>query len=346
MLPFDRSHAPIVMRFGALGDMVMLVPMLNWLARFTGQQVDVVSSGGWTKPLLSAVSAVGDLHLLSSRKTPYVFNRSQKDLVQWLRAQKPRPVIICETEPKSRWLAERAGYDPDLMFWAGDLPTLPDEHWVERWLRLAHLCYGQRWNPAVAKEYTRQGWLPATAEARQDYRQWIQGRGWGGADLILIQPGNKRTMRNARAERQSNRKFWPDKRWVAVARWLCEQQPQAHILFCGSPEEAEYIDRLTQACAQPRVHNLAHDLPIPRLLALLENALGLISVDTGPAHAAAAAGCPTLVLFADKNPALWKPYAGAAPVRPLQAGSRFMADIQVHEVLEGWRQLTASGSMG
>nr|MBV6630504.1 glycosyltransferase family 9 protein [Oceanococcus sp. HetDA_MAG_MS8] len=342
MLPFASTDAPIVMRFGALGDMVMLVPMLNWLAATTGAPVDIIGSGGWTKPLLSGVDSVNQLHLLSSRKTPYLFNRSQQELVQWLKTQHPRPVIICETEPKSRWLVERAGYGPDEMFWAGDLPIQAGEHWVQRWLRLACLCYGQRWEPGIAHTYTHQGWLPASGAAREDFQQWVQARGWQQAELLLIQPGNKRTMRRGRAERQSNPKFWPDDYWVAVAQWLCTQHPQAQVLFCGSPEEAEYIDRLSAACNHPRVHNLARDLPIPRLLALLEKAQGLISVDTGPAHAAAAAGCPTVVLFADKDPALWQPYTGPAAVIPLQASSQSMADISVAEVQQAWQQLSLS----
>jgi heptosyltransferase-2/heptosyltransferase-3 len=339
MLPFAPSTAPIVMRFGALGDMVMLIPMLNWLAEHTGQRMDLVSSGGWTKPLLEGVDAVAELQLLSSRNAPYWLNRSQQDLVQWLRSQGPRPVVICETDHKSRWLVERAGYDPDQMFWAGDLPLLPGEHWVERWLRLAHVCYGREWHPSSVQRLTQDGWLAATPAARADCHTWLQNNGWATTPLILLQPGNKRTMRSARAERRGNRKFWPDAQWVALAHQLSEQQPQAQIMFCGSPEEAEYIDRLTAACAHPRVHNLARDLPIPRLLALLERAHSLISVDTGPAHAAAASGCPTVVLFADKDPALWRPYAGPAPVHPLQASSQIMADIAVAEVLQAWQSL-------
>lgn len=339
MLPFTPSTAPIVIRFGALGDMVMLVPMLNWLAEHTGQRIDLVSSGGWTAPLLTGVDAVGQLKLLSSRKTPYWLNRSQQGLVDWLRAQNPRPVIICETDQKSRWLVERAGYSPDHMFWAGDFARKNGEHWVERWLRMAHLCYGQTWSPDVPRARTREGWLPATASARADCDAWLQAKGWSEAELILLQPGNKRTMKNSKAERKANLKFWPDAQWVALAHQLREQHPQAQIMFCGSPEEAEYIDRLTAACAHPRVHNLARDLPIPRLLALLERAHSLISVDTGPAHAAAASGCPTVVLFADKDPALWRPYAGPAPVHPLQASSQIMADIAVAEVLQAWQRL-------
>ena len=45
------------------------------------------------------------------------------------------------------------------------------------------------------------------------------------------------------------------------------------------------------------LHNGADELQIPRLVALLARPSGLITVDSGPAHAAAAVGCPQVVLF-------------------------------------------------
>ncbi|MEW5297215.1 MAG: hypothetical protein WDW36_000439 [Sanguina aurantia] len=41
-------------------------------------------------------------------------------------------------------------------------------------------------------------------------------------------------------------------------------------------------------------------LPLGRLKALLEIAHSMISVDTGPAHLAAAMGCPLVVLFGER----------------------------------------------
>ena len=59
------------------------------------------------------------------------------------------------------------------------------------------------------------------------------------------------------------------------------------------------------------LHNAADDLPIPRLVALLEHAAGLVTVDSGPAHAAAAVGCPQVVLFGKASPSLYRPWGTA-----------------------------------
>ena len=91
-----------------------------------------------------------------------------------------------------------------------------------------------------------------------------------------------------------------------------------------------------------RVHDLTHELPVRRLLALQARAHSMVSVDTGPAHAAGALGCPLVVLFGREDQRVWRPRALRDTVRAVGgeqgAGSR-VADIPVQAVLEAWRQL-------
>lgn len=49
------------------------------------------------------------------------------------------------------------------------------------------------------------------------------------------------------------------------------------------------------------------DLPLRQLLALCELAHSMISVDTGPAHAAAALGLPLVVMYGAESQARWLP---------------------------------------
>jgi heptosyltransferase-2/heptosyltransferase-3 len=93
----------------------------------------------------------------------------------------------------------------------------------------------------------------------------------------------------------------------------------------------------------PRVYNVADDLPIPRLLALLARADGLISVDSGPAHAAAAVGCPLIVLFGKASPSLYRPWgASGAAVTVLTGeidGEASMLGIDTASVTRAWAHL-------
>ena len=89
------------------------------------------------------------------------------------------------------------------------------------------------------------------------------------------------------------------------------------------------------------VHGVADDLPLRRLLALLSIAHSCISVDTGPAHAAAALDCPLTVLFGKANPARFRPLSSRSPVQVLQGfadsgGQPDIGYISPERVLDAW----------
>ncbi len=343
MVDFSRhAGAPIVMRFGAFGDMIMLLPMLRFLHRHTGHPVDLISSGGWNHAVTGSQPAVAGLQLLTSRKAPYWSNRSQRELVRWLRQQRGRPVFICETDEKSRWLVQRAGIPAGDRFWAGDDPFRPGEHWICRWLRIAHSAYGQPFAATDVTGLLRQGWLALDAAARADCEAWLQQRGWAGRRLVLVQAGSKRTTRRGRVDRDSNVKFWPHENWIQVGQAVLDADPDAQLLFCGSPPESDYAQELAQGVGNPRAAAVADDLPIPRLLALQERAAGMLSVDTGPAHAAAAMNCPLVVLFGEMDPAMWRPWAVDAPVEVVRAEPAVeVRSIPPARVLEAWARIAA-----
>jgi len=78
-------------------------------------------------------------------------------------------------------------------------------------------------------------------------------------------------------------------------------------------------------------------------VALLARADALISVDSGPAHAAAAVGCPQVVLFGKALPSLYRPWGTAgAEVKVLCGridGEPDMLGIGVSDVIAAWDAL-------
>ena len=64
------SLTPLVVRFGAFGDMVLLIPMLKMLEKRYGRPCELVSSGRWTPPLMERVPSCGPVRLLTSRRDP------------------------------------------------------------------------------------------------------------------------------------------------------------------------------------------------------------------------------------------------------------------------------------
>ncbi|MDQ2702841.1 MAG: glycosyltransferase family 9 protein [Pseudomonadota bacterium] len=338
----NRAARPLVMRCGAFGDMVMVSTLLRLLSARFESPVDLVSSGAWTAPLLRNEPALGHLQLLTSRKTPYPLCPSQWALVRWLRARGRGPVYVADIEPASRALLDRAGVHPDDIVARTAADDALPRPWPDRWLELGMRDCARAYPTAsVAAAEFRLPRLVVSGDARIEMERWRSARGLAGP-LVLFQPGNKRTHKRGRIATQGHCKHWPPQRWAEVAAAIHATAPDAQVLLCGSAPEHAVLEDIRIACGgDRRVHNLAGDLPIPRLLALMEIALGMVSVDTGPAHAAAALGCPLVVLFGDAPPAVWHPL-GPGPIALLGGGrgseSR-VADVDAAAVAAAWDRL-------
>jgi ADP-heptose:LPS heptosyltransferase len=140
-----------------------------------------------------------------------------------------------------------------------------------------------------------------------------------------------------------NYKHWPIERWVQVLRFLRQQHPRHALVLLGTGPEFQLNQKLASLAGIDGLHNVADELPIPRLLSLLDRADGLLTVDSGPAHAAAAVGCPQVVLFGKASPSLYKPWGTAgADVQLLTGlvdGEPDMLGIEARSVIAAWSAL-------
>lgn len=337
---------PLVMRCGAFGDMVLLTALIRQLhARFNAP-VDIISSGPWTVPLLQGQSGVGEIFILGSRRSPFWVSPRQIALARWLRARGPGPTWFCDPGPVGRNLLRRGRIPDAYVCEDAAMPALPGEHFVDRWIRFAQIT-----PPAFeGKLPVTQTRVPSTAALeisdvqRAALEPWLARRGLAGREFILIQAGNKRTMRRGARQRATNTKYWPEERWAEVIRGLRAERPDHAILLMGVPAERELNNDIARLANASDVHNVADDLPIPVLLPLLERASSLVSVDTGPAHAAAALGCPTVALFGTSDPQLYRPGGVITPAVVLTGeveGKRSMLGITAEAVLRAWKELVA-----
>ncbi len=138
--------------------------------------------------------------------------------------------------------------------------------------------------------------LVVSERQRVDLDAWLGRRGLTGMPLIAIQMGNKRTMRRGCAVWRSPQVL-AERALAEVLRHVRGQCPGHAVVLLGTGPEYALNREVAALAGVPGLHNAADDLPIPRLVALLAQADGLITVDSGPAHAAAAVGCPEVVLF-------------------------------------------------
>jgi ADP-heptose:LPS heptosyltransferase len=360
---------PLVMRCGAFGDMVLLTPLIRALHARFGQPVDIVSSGPWTLPLLEGQPGVGEIFLLESRKTPYWFSSSQRACVKGLRARGPGPAWFCDPGVVGRDLLRRGGIPDDLVCEDSAFPWVAGEHFVDRWIRFAtvsppgleRFSAGQRSGEGGSAgtratrtragaeagahsraEVSRAAVLEIRPAMRAGLEPWLAQRGLAGKPLILIQAGNKRTMRRGSRQRVTNTKYWPEENWASVIRALRAARPDHAVLLLGVPAEFDLNREIAQLAGVGDVHNVADDLPIHILLPLLERASSMVSVDTGPAHAAAALGCPTVALFGASDPRLYRPGGVTTPAAVLTGtvdGKASMLGITPDSVIDAWRRL-------
>ena len=307
--PLAAAAPPLVVRFGALGDSILLTSLVEALAERWGRPCDlVVGAGSAGRQVFAGLPSAGEIVALSSRRTPYWLSAEQRRLVAWLRRRGDGPAWAVESIGKVLWLLARGGVGDASLLTARGLPRGDLEHPVD---------YYARWAAAVPPAFPAAGaaaapeprrYLPRlhlSDHERDDVAAWIERRGWAGRPLVLLQTQS----------RKRHRGRWPVERWAAVAGAVLARLPGARLVVIGAPAEAADVAAVAAACGDPRVEPAAVDLPLRRLFALAAAAHSCISLDTGPAHAAAVLGCPLVVVCGRADPRRNHPVPCGSPVR-------------------------------
>jgi heptosyltransferase-2/heptosyltransferase-3 len=330
--------------------MVLLTALIRVLYAEFRVPVDIVTSGPWSEPLLRGQPGVGEILSMRSRKTPYWLSADQRRVVRQLRARGPGPTWFCDGDDAARPILDRARIPDEYIVDVKDHALLSGEHATQQWRRLAQIMPSTHPGAHCANIDTVVPGchLEVAQSQRAELGAWLEARGLAGQPLILVQIGNKRTMRRGPRRLAVNNKYWPLERWAEVLQFMRQHHPRHAIVLLGTGPEYQLNRELASLADIRGLHNVADDLPIPRLLALLERADGLLTVDSGPAHAAAAVGCPQVVLFGKALPSLYRPWGAAgADVQLLRgeiAGEATMLGIEAGKVIDAWSRLELRGA--
>lgn len=134
-----------------------------------------------------------------------------------------------------------------------------------------------------------------SAEARASVTRLLAANGISAAEgYAVVRPGA--THPNKR---------WAVENFVAIARWLHNERGIPVVINLG-PDERDVAGSLRVLCG-PEVPVL-DALSLSELMALLVGAKLYVGNDSGPAHIAAAARCPVVVIFGASNPVHWRPW--------------------------------------
>jgi heptosyltransferase-2/heptosyltransferase-3 len=317
MTPAPIRLHPIVIWFGRVGDMILLSALLDLLHQRYGARCFVVGAGAWTSDIYKGHRDVERVWYLR-RYTPFLFDAGWWRTFGALRRHRSEPVYICETDARKlkriRLLLALSRTPPDRCVFmneellAAESEGRPLEHWVDRLLSLGRrtpsaLSQTELHTPTATTSAPR---LDVSAEDRAHTEGWLLAKGWSGRPLVLIQPGNRRTMRGKKLKPSAaDDKAWPLETWAALLHRIHTALPEAVIVLVGAPKEALLLGWIEEATALPMVATAT--LPLAELFALCAVAHSMISVDTGPAHAAAAVGLPLVVLFGANSQREWLP---------------------------------------
>ena len=349
----SASSNPCLLRFGRIGDMVLQSVLLHLLSRRYGRACTLIGTGSWSRDLFDAAPEVAHVECLRWRHAPFALNPEHWRLIRRLQ-NISGPIYVSEEVPrqleKIRWLLTRAGI-PDERCVFPTVQTVAARHWVDRLNLLGALTpreFEGRVRDAGLGDFLFAPRLHVALADRDDCTRWLHARGWTGLPIVLIQPGNRRNMRRF-ASRKSDPKAWPLQHWCDVLRFIRERMKNAQILLCGAPAESRMLKQICAASGVDCVEVVTHQLPLRRFMALAERAHSMISIDTGPAHIAAALGCPLVVLYGAEPVSLWRrrsPFD--VPIVELggEPESISIKQLSPEAVMEAWSSMIAAPCQG
>jgi len=325
--------------------MVMLTALLDFLHRRFGRPAQVIGAGPWNAEMYLENPDVAQLWWFG-RHFPFLLTLAWPRVARALRESHPGPVYICEHHyrqlPRIKRILSFAGVNPERCVFINENPGTV-HHSVDRLIRL-----GER-TPPLLKEAdypipTQQApWAPRLSvlnDDRVDLHAWLTRQNWTGRPMILVQPGNHRSMSRKRKRWKrlnTDNKAWPTDRWISLLHKVHARMPNALIMLRGTDEEVSMLEEIRAAAGLECV--VVASVYLRRLFALCEYAHSMISVDTGPAHAAAALGLPLVVMYGAEEQRFWLPRSpfGSPVIGVGGPPESIRADqISVDTVFEAW----------
>lgn len=288
----DKVQSICIVRLSALGDVLMLVPLVRALQdHFPTAKITWVIA----EPAYALVADMEGIEFIVIDKPNHI-----RDYWHFKRQFQSRCFdVLLATQASFRanllYACIRAkrkiGYDrlraKDGHQWFVHETIAPGrDHTLEGFLKFAEplgVTKPQiRWDLPIVP--TDEAWAQAHLPLQNDQ------------PVILVNPAASKPERS-----------WPIERYVAVIQHL-QAKWQAHIVLTGGP--GKYDQHCGEQIQQvvPDVINLIGHTKPKQLLAVIRNATLLLCPDTGPSHMAAAVGTPVIALHAVTSADVSGPY--------------------------------------
>jgi heptosyltransferase-2 len=270
----------LVIRAGALGDTLMATPALRALRnRYPEAELDFLCSPA-ARPLLAANPCITRLFTLRQRHVPHWLSPEKWRLARELRNRRYDLAVVLESTDAYHDLARRAGAARILSIRDTFDPAL---HSVANNLRAAGF-EGQAVPPME---------LPVAAA---DAERAASLLGPLPRPRIGLHAGYGPPRRKDRVQQSERLKGWGAENFARLAQRL-RAQHRASLVITGGHGDLPEAARIAAQAGPPEPLVLAGRTSVGELAAVIAQLDLLVSVDSGPAHMAAALRTPLVVLW-------------------------------------------------
>jgi len=294
----------LVIRFGRLGDVVLLTPALHALRLgFPAARIDVLVDERYSPilsmcPAVSRVIPINRLNMRDGSKLRACWNILQ--LASALRSELYDLVLDCHSfrethlltwySQAGRRLGLKRAYSTYLPFCFNMNPVLEDESLHVSDLFLSML------RPLGIDPSSTVPELKVPADEVAKAQDFLRGHRISGETLLV----------GLNVGAGSLSRTWPAERFARLAARILDYRTAARIVVFSPPGVDPLGGQLFARLKSDKIL-LAPILPLMEFAAMMSRCSLLVSNDTGPMHLGAAVGAPTLGLFSAGRPDQYRP---------------------------------------
>lgn len=305
-VPVSASDRLLVIRLGAVGDVLRTLPALHLIRRRYASLHLAWIVEDLSRDLLEGHPEIDQVirfprrEIASDARRPHRLAARLRDLGRELRRHRFTIAVDFQGSLKSGILSVLSGAQARLGFAPGharEMSSLFANRWVRprtRWMnRVERNLLMSEALGATGDEVLMN--LPETAAEGGAADRILREFASDGQPLVVLSPGTSR--------RQAHKR-WPVDRFARLAAQLRGRLGAVPFVAWG-PGEAEMASGIVKGSGGAAV--LSPAIGLRALAALLRRASLFVGADTGPMHLAWGVGCPVVALFGPTDPRLNAP---------------------------------------
>ena len=315
--PTPQAPRILLIRPDHLGDLVLTTPVLHALKSHIPKATITMMVGPWSSEVVARHPAIDRLLTCpfpGFQRTPQKPLAPYKLLFSTARQLRQGHYdLAINLRPDFWWgaallylarIPHRPGYAiaPGRPFLSRALPFRAPEHAVVSNLRLVSAASEILGGAPLEEPYTAQRYPLAFTPTPAEH-EWVRTHlaleGVAAeAPIVVIHPGTGTAV-----------KLWSNTAWAACANALPElltSPTPMRFILTGSQTERPMLREITRDMNSPPL--LLTDMTLGQMAAVLQRAILVLGVDSGPLHLAVAQGTPTIHIFGPTDPLIFGPW--------------------------------------